>query len=101
MFAYTVHCTFEDEATALEWIAWLEVEHVADVIAAGALGGQVVRLDGDPVRCEVRYRFADRAAFEAYEREHAPRLREEGLGRFPLERGLRYTRTTGEIVFEG
>ena len=100
MFAYTVQCTFGDAATADAWVRWLRDEHLAEVCRAGALAAQVVRLDGEPVRCEARYGFASRGAFETYERDHAPRLRAEGLERFPLEMGLTYVRTTGEIVAE-
>lgn len=39
-----------------------------------------------------------RACFETYERDHAPRLRAEGLARFPVESGIRYSRSLGEIV---
>jgi hypothetical protein len=101
MIAYTVRCTFTDESVADEWIAWLRDEHIADVCGAGALDGKVVRLDrseGEPLVCEVRYHFASRESMETYERDHAPRLRAEGLERFPLERGLAYERSVGEIV---
>ena len=96
--AYTVSCTFEDPGVADEWIAWLRQEHLADVLGGGATGAEVIRMDGDPLRCEVRYRFASRADFDRYERDHAPRLRAEGLERFPLERGLSYERSIGEVV---
>ena len=102
MFAYTVTCDFADAGVAGAWLAWLRNEHLAEVCAAGALDAEAVWMDVTPegmaARCEVRYRFATRDAFERYEREEAPRLRAEGLKRFPLERGLRYTRTAGEIV---
>ena len=98
--AYTVECTFSDPTVAERWLAWLEREHLADVCAAGALTAVAVRLDGEPVRCEARYRFASRAAFESYEREHAPRLRSEGLERFPLALGLTYRRSVGVIAAE-
>jgi hypothetical protein len=101
MFAYTVSCTFDDPKVAEEWIAWLRDEHLAEVCAAGALDAEVVRRDGaseGKTRCEVRYHFASRDAFAQYEREHAPSLRAEGLKRFAPERGLRYERSTGEVV---
>lgn len=98
MLAYTVSCTFTDPSVADEWIAWLHDEHLADVLAGGATAAEIVRLDGDTTRCEVRYRFPSREAFATYERDHAPRLRAEGLAKFPLERGLTYERTTGEFV---
>ena len=98
MFAYTVHCTFENPAVVPSWIAWLEDEHLADMLDAGAACGEIVRLDGSPASCEARYLYDSREDFEAYERDHAPRLRAEGLRRFPPEAGLAYTRTIGEVV---
>jgi hypothetical protein len=99
MIAYTVRCTFKSEAVADEWIQWLRREHLAQVCAAGALDAEVIRFDADNrVVCEVRYHFASREAFAAYERDHAPRLRAEGLKGFPPERGLRYERSIGEVV---
>ena len=101
MFSYTVACTFNDSAVAAEWIAWLRNEHMADVCAAGAVNAEVIRCDvdaGAKSRCEVRYHFVSREAFAAYERDHAPRLRADGLKRFPPERGLKYERSTGEVV---
>lgn len=96
--AYTVECTFTDPEVAERWLDWLRDEHLADVCAAGALAAVAVRLDGEPVTCQARYLFADRAAFDVYERVDAPRLREEGLERFPLELGLGYRRSLGEVV---
>ena len=105
MFSYTVAATFEDDRIAQEWIAWLRDEHLADVCAAGALDAEVIRCDGanagaakSQSRCEARYHFSSRAAFEAYVRDHAPRMRAEGLKRFPPERGITYDRATGEVV---
>ncbi|MHC5024455.1 MAG: DUF4286 family protein [Planctomycetota bacterium] len=97
-FAYTVQCTFDDPAVADEWISWLKSEHLADVRAAGALDAEVIRLDGEEHHVEVRYHFDSREDFELYEREHAPGLREEGLQRFPPERGLQYARSMGDVV---
>ncbi|MCB0216747.1 MAG: DUF4286 family protein [Chloroflexi bacterium] len=105
MFAYTVHASFEGSDPGLidAWIAWLAEGHLAEVLAAGALEASVLRLDdaaGTPPRCEARYRFPSRAAFEAYLRDSAPRLRAEGLARFPPESGIRYARSQGEIRVE-
>jgi len=47
---------------------------------------------------EIRYEFESRKAFETYEANHAPRLREEGLAKFPLTLGLEYQRSIGETV---
>ena len=105
MFTYTLTATFDHTAVADEWIAWLRDEHLAEVLAAGALDAEVIRVDSpdqpadQPVRCEVRYHFASRQSFAAYERDHASRLRAEGLKRFPPERGVRYERRTGVQAF--
>ena len=98
--AYTVSCAFTDPAVAERWLGWLREGHLADVLAAGAESADAVRLDGEPVTCQARYTFSSRAAFDAYERDHAPRLREEGLILFPLDLGLTYSRSIGEIVIE-
>ena len=98
MIAYSVTCTFQNESLAREWLEWIESEHLADVIAAGAIDAEVVILDGNPMRCETRYHFASREEFNIYEREHAPRLRNEGLKKFPLTRGMSYVRSMGEVV---
>lgn len=100
MYAYTVHCRFDLEDIALHWVQWLRDGHLADVIAAGALSAEIVRVDSDAVEYEVRYRFASREAFDNYVRDHALRLRAAGVARFPLELGLHYTRSSGEIVHE-
>ena len=101
MFAYTVTCTFDDPRIAEEWIDWLRDEHLRDVCAAGALDAEVIRCDvssGAKPQVEVRYHFQSRAAFDGYVRDHAPRLRAEGLKRFPPERGLTYERSNGEVL---
>ena len=98
-FVYTVTATFEDSGIADEWLAWLRGGHVAEVVrVSGALGAEIVRLDAPPNGYEVRYLLPSRAAFEAYERDHAPRLRAKGLKRFSAETGVRYHRTTGEVI---
>ncbi len=96
--SYTVACTFDEQDVAKRWLAWLYGEHLADVCAGGATSAEVLRMDGASIHYEIRYLFPSRAAFELYEKEHAPRLREEGLRLFPLELGLAYTRTVGEVV---
>jgi dipeptidase E len=96
--AYVVAATFSDAAVAEEWLAWLRGGHVAEVLAGGAESAEIVEMDaGQGLAFEVRYLFRSREAFAAYERDHAPRLREEGLRRFGPERGVTYRRTTGLI----
>ena len=96
---YTVRCELADPTVAAKWIAWMRDGHLGDVIAAGALGAELVQLDSEsPIVCEIRYHFASWTALEAYQRDHGPRLRAEALARFPLELGLHYTRSTGEVL---
>ncbi len=94
-FSYTVTATFSDPRVAREWIEWMRTEHLADVIAASALSGDVIALDDG--RVEARYEFADRAAYERYLADHAPRLRARGLELFAPERGITYERRAGLI----
>ena len=96
MFSYTVRIDFDDPALLRDTLAWLQDHHVADVVEAGAEGGEVVVVDG-ALALECRYRFSSRDVFVAYERNDAPRLRAEGLA-FLAGRPARFTRTTGEIV---
>ena len=67
------------------YLAWLR-EHVAAMLALqGFEGAELHALDvptaGERGWC-VRYRLADRAALDAYLRDHAPRMRAEGIARF-------------------
>jgi isopentenyldiphosphate isomerase len=98
-FVYTVAATFAERAVAEEWLAWLNGGHVAECLAAGgALDAEIVAVDGAALTYEVRYRYPSRHAFAVYERDHAPRLRDDGLRRFPVERGVTYRRGTGIVL---
>lgn len=99
--SYTVRCQFsgEDPGVADRWLEWLCNTHISEVLACGANGAEIVKLSGHPVTFEIRYRFPDRDVFEKYLRDDAPRLRADGLRRFPLELGLGYSRNDGEIVY--
>ena len=96
--AYTVKCTSADEEKTAAWLAWLRGGHMQEVIASGASSAEIIRIDGTPGTYEVRYIFPDRRTYDSYIREHAPRLRADGLKRFPPEDGFSYDRTTGEII---
>ena len=95
-FVYTVQGAFETEAVAEEWVAWLQHGHLDEVLKGGALEATLVRLS--PLLFEVRYVFADAAAFAAYERDAAPPLRADSLAKFPASRGVKMSRSTGEIL---
>ena len=96
MFSYMVRCEIEDAAIAKAWIDWLITEHIDDVMNAGALSAEILELD--PCVYEIRYRFESEHAFQIYEDQHAARLRSEGLRKFPLERGLKYSRSTARTI---
>lgn len=101
-YAVTAFCP--SSQVAADYLDWLvEGGHLRDVLEAGAASAQAIRLDPPPnaaptpVRVVSVYTFKDRRAFEIYEREHAPRLRAEGLAKFK-DAGLRFQREIGEIV---
>jgi hypothetical protein len=93
---YSVRIELPSAAVADELLAWLADCHIADVVAAGALEGEAVRLDAEPPVVEARYVFASRDAFARYEAGPSARLRAEGLARFGPDRGVRMSRSVGE-----
>jgi hypothetical protein len=95
--AYTVMVTFSDGPLADQWLRWLREGHIAEVLQGGATRAEIIALDAPAHAYEVHYRFPSREAFERYEREHAPRLRAEGLRLFPVEKGVSYRRSVGVI----
>ena len=69
------------------YLAWLRGHVAAMVALPGFVDARIARetTPGDPdatVFC-CTYRLRDAAALDAYLREHAPRMREDGLRRFP------------------
>jgi 4-carboxymuconolactone decarboxylase len=95
---YTVAAPFADRALVEPWLHWLREGHIAEVLAGGACSDEVVALDEPAGAYEVRYQFPSREVFRRYEREHAPRIRAEGLRLFPPEKGVNYRRTVGVIA---
>lgn len=83
-----------DAAIAADYRAWLH-EHIAEICALpGFTGAQlfdVLEPVADPGRQRlcVQYALGDAEALETYLREHAPRLRADGMARF----GGRFTAT--------
>ena len=101
MIRYTVKCSFSSAPeTVQQWLEWLRQEHIADVQAGGASGAEIVEMTEETPAFEIRYRFPSNEIFQQYLSDHAPRLREEGLRRFPLELGLQYARTDGKVIFQ-
>ena len=95
LLVYEVNLEF-DRAIEADYRAWLAT-HVRDILALpGFTGAEVFEvLDPPPtagrIGLSVRYLMRDRAALDDYLREHAPRLRAEGLERFG-EEGVRIRR---------
>jgi hypothetical protein len=98
MLTYTVAATFSHATQAEAWLRWLREGHIAEVLAGGAVAAEIVQMEGSPHSYEVRYRFLSRDSFTVYERDHAPRLRAEGVKLFPPEQGITYRRTVGQIL---
>lgn len=69
-----------------DYLRWLG-PHVAEIVALPGFEGAdtfevVDPADPSLLRVCMRYRLVDAAALEAYLRDHAPRLRADGLARF-------------------
>ena len=86
MIVYEVNL-FVRRAIEAEYRAWLDA-HVREILALpGFTGAEVFERrepaaeDGELVLC-TQYRLRDAAALADYLREHAPRLRAEGIARF-------------------
>jgi hypothetical protein len=95
---YSVIAMLPDESTAQEYIGWLRGGHIAEVVRAGAESGMVVRVDSaERPRVVAQYVFGSRAALERYIAEDAPRLRADGLAKFPQSRGVLFERQVGSI----
>jgi hypothetical protein len=91
---YTVRIDFDDAVLRDEFGLWLRDRHIADVLAAGAQSAKL-HVHASELAIEIRYTFNSRAEFETYERDHAPRLRADGIA-FLAGRTARFTRTTSD-----
>ena len=95
MVVYEVNLEF-DVAIAAAYRAWLAT-HIREILALPGFVSAQVHEVADPlptagrVGLSVRYLVRDLQALEDYQREHAPRLRAEGLERFG-EEGVRIRR---------
>jgi hypothetical protein len=95
--AYTVTATLPDPGTLDEYVAWLAGGHVAAVLAAGALGAEIIVLD-EGLRVETRYTFPDRASLDHYQAGPAVALRAEGWVKFGSRPGITFERRIGRVV---
>ena len=83
--------------TLLEWI---QSGHLDQVRKGGATTAMLVNVTEPAAPLEVAsiYTFPSREAFDVYLRDHAPRLRSEGLRRFGPGSGVRFRRQVGTIL---
>ena len=84
---YEVSITADPDIGAA-YEAWLNT-HIEDVLALPGFEGAVLFVDGDVSPAEgaapkwiVQYRLTNRAAFDRYLAEDAPRMRQEGQEKF-------------------
>ncbi len=101
---YAVTAELPDEATRQAYLDWLTGGHIQEVVGSGAIDAEVIAIDSGaddngPVifRVESRYTFPTRGALDAYIRDHAPRLRAQGVALFG-NRGVTYNRRIGPIL---
>jgi len=82
IYEVTLHA---QAAIADAYLAWLRV-HIAEMVALPYFeSAELCALETaatDECSWCVRYRLRDRAALDDYLREHAPRMRAEGIARF-------------------
>jgi len=101
---YTVRASCKDLQQRGRYLSWLTPNHVAEVMAGGATSVRIVLPDREteaaPAVVETQYVFPSRKAFDTYVRDHAPRLRADGLRNFPPESGITYARQVAEIATE-
>lgn len=76
-----------DESVHDEWLEWMKSEHIPQVLGTGkfdkaTLSQVLVEDEMGGLTYAVQYRSYSRAALEAYYREDAERLRNEGQKRF-------------------
>ena len=76
-----------DESIHTDWLTWMKQEHIPQVLATGkfekaTLVRVLVEEEMGGVTYSVQYKTNSREALESYYKEHAPKLRAEGLKRF-------------------
>lgn len=98
--SYVVTAALPDVATRDEYARWLLDGHVQAVLAGGANRAEVIGIEdpATPLAVQSRYEFPDRAAFDRYIAEVAPRLRAEGVARFGSRPGVSFARLVGTIL---
>src|SRR4051812_48036059 len=96
--SYTVTATLPNEDTRQEYIRWLAGGHTDQVIRGGAASAQIVQITdpASPLEVQARYVFPSREALDVYLRDHAPKLRKDGMDRFGAT--VTFRRQVGTIL---
>ena len=86
VIVYSVKIEIDSEIES-EWLHWMRSAHVPDVVATGCFSSPEMRRVLDPlaehgVSYVIEYRVVNLASYEAYQRDHAPRLQAEHSARF-------------------
>jgi hypothetical protein len=100
---YTVTVIFTDSAVADEWEDWMRGGHMQALLQRGAQRAELVRWtdlpsEGGAIHLTAHYRFPNAETLDTYLRDHAPALREDGLSKFPTNRGVTYSRRIGAVL---
>jgi hypothetical protein len=105
IYSYVVRTSIDDGRVFDAYVGWLRDSHIGDVCASGARDADLLVMDvpqGEPFVVEEHFRFVSREAYEKFEREQAPRLRQLGIAELSrlgvgLEpgRGVSIQRSTG------
>lgn len=88
MVTYIVHVKVRHEVYS-EYVEWLKTEHIQDVLSLpGFLSADLClrkggSLEASSKEVQMTFRLQDEEAFKVYMTEHAMRLREKGLEKFP------------------
>ena len=98
---YMVTAVLPDEDTRKAYVTWMQSGHLDHRSSReGPDSAKLVAVD-DPAQplevCSI-YTFLSREAFDVYLRDHAPRLRAEGLSRFGPQTGVKFRRQVGTIL---
>ena len=89
-----------DEHTRTAYLEWIQSGHLDQVRRGGATTATLVKVlePASPLEVASIYTFASREAFDVYLRDHAPRLRSEGVARFGPQSGVTFRRQVGTIL---
>lgn len=83
MLTYQVKITIE-AAVEAEWLHWMKTRHVPDVIATGLVSSYQILKAEEPAHTYLfHYHFYSQKAYEAYQEQHAPRLKAHPAQKFP------------------